>query len=101
MAGIFNWSPELEPVADEDPGAAAAEFAELMAEADVEQDPTRANELYAQGEELGANQRRLRPDSELGSDVCPRSRGCRAPGTERGPGRLPVRFDAAVVVVEE
>ena len=100
MAGVFNWSAELEPVGDADPAAAAAEFTELMAEADIEQDPTRANELYAQGEELVLANAVGVP---IANWVPMFVQKPRLQGTRQGPwtGRLPVRFDAAVVVVEE
>ncbi len=99
MAGVFNWSPELEPVGDADPGAAAAEFADLMAQADVEQDQGRWNELYAQGEELVLSNAVYVPIANW-IPMFVQKPWLR--GTRQGPwtGRLPVRFDAAVVVVE-
>ncbi|MBA3416409.1 MAG: peptide ABC transporter substrate-binding protein [Chloroflexia bacterium] len=99
MAGVFNWSPELEPVGESDPGAAATEFADLMAQADVEQDPNRANELYAQGEELVLANAVYVP---IANWVPMFVQKPWLQGTRQGAwtGRLPVRFDAAVVVVE-
>jgi ABC-type transport system substrate-binding protein len=100
MAGVFNWSPELEPVGESDPGGSASEFADLMAQADVEQDPDRANELYAQGEELVLTNAVYVP---IANWVPMFVQKPRLRGTRQGAwtGRLPVRFDAAVVVVEE
>ena len=99
MAGLYNWSPDLEPSGDFEPGAAAAEFAELMAQADVEQDPARMNQLYAQGEELVLTNAVYVP---IATWVPMFVQKPWLVGTRQGTwtGRLPVRFDAAVVVVE-
>jgi oligopeptide transport system substrate-binding protein len=51
MAGVFNWSQDLEPLGG-DPGAAAASFADLIAQADVELDGAKRNDLYRQAETL-------------------------------------------------
>jgi len=99
MAGFFNWSPDLEPSGEFDPGAAAAQFADLMAQADVEQDPDRMNELYAEGEELVLTNAVYIP---IANWIPMFVQKPWLVGTRQGTwtGRLPVRFDAAVVVVE-
>lgn len=52
MKGVFNWSAEVPPKGGYDPGADAKKFDALMAQADVEQDINKANDLYDQGEAL-------------------------------------------------
>lgn len=52
MKGTFNWRADLPDTGDYTPGKDAAKFDELMAQADIEQDPAKMVDLYAQGEEL-------------------------------------------------
>lgn len=98
MDGVFNWSPDLAPVGDYDPGADAAAFAELMAEADVEQDQAARNELYRQGEQLVLKNAVYAPIAHWIPMFLQKPW---LQGTRQGPwtGRLPVLFDQDVVVV--
>ncbi len=97
MAGVFNWSPDLEPSANFDPGADAAAFTELMAEADTEQDEATRNDLYRQGEELVLQNAVYIP---IANWIPMFVQKPWLLGTRHGPwtGRLPVLFDAEVVV---
>lgn len=99
MAGVFNWAPDLEPSGGFDPGADAAAFADLMARAEVEQDPAVRNDLYRQGEELVLNNAVYVP---IATWIPAFVQKPRLQGTRQGSwtGRLPALFDNAVVVVE-
>ena len=99
MAGVFNWSPDLEPTGG-DPGAAAASFADLVARADVELDANVRNDLYRQAETLVLENAVYVP---IGNWVPMFVQKPWLEGTRQGPwtGRLPVLFDQNVVVVEE
>jgi oligopeptide transport system substrate-binding protein len=99
MAGVFNWSPDLEPLGG-DPGAAAATFAELVAQADVELDAGVRNDLYRQAEALVLENAVYVP---IGNWVPMFVQKPWLEGTRQGPwtGRLPILFDQNVVVVEE
>lgn len=98
MKGYFNWSPDLEPSRDFDPGADAATFDDLMARAELEQDEATRNDLYRQGEELVLRNAVCVP---LGNWVQMFVQKPWLQGTKQGPwtGRLPVRFDKDVVVL--
>jgi oligopeptide transport system substrate-binding protein len=52
MKGRFNWSADLPDKGGFTPGKDAKQFDELMAQADVEQDQAKMNDLYRQGEAL-------------------------------------------------
>ncbi len=98
MVGWFNWSPELEAVDDQSPGDAAAEFEELIAAANESTDQDARNDAHRQAEQLLLDNAVYVP---LGHWV---QRYLQKPwlqGTRQGPwsGRIPVRFDADVVVI--
>ncbi|MDQ3043676.1 MAG: peptide ABC transporter substrate-binding protein [Chloroflexota bacterium] len=99
MTGVFNWTADIEPIGDFDPGADARRFDELMAQADVERDNDARNELYRQGEELVLLNAVYIP---LGHWVQYYVQKPWLRGTRQGPwtGRLPVWFNQDVVVVE-
>jgi oligopeptide transport system substrate-binding protein len=99
MSGVFNWSPDLEPIGG-DPGAAAASFADLVAQADVELDAAVRNDLYRQAEALVLENAVYVP---IGNWVPTFVQKPWLQGTRQGPwtGRLPILFDQNVVVVEE
>jgi ABC-type transport system substrate-binding protein len=99
MSGVFNWSPDLEPIGG-DPGAAAASFADLVAQADVELDAAVRNDLYRQAEALVLENAVYVP---IGNWVPMFVQKPWLQGTRQGPwtGRLPILFDQNVVVVEE
>lgn len=99
MAGVFNWSPDLEPIGG-DPGAAAAEFAELVAQADVELDTATRNDLYRQAEALALENAVYVP---AGNWVPMFVQKPWLQGARQGPwtGRLPILFDQNVVVLAE
>jgi oligopeptide transport system substrate-binding protein len=99
MQGIFNWSPDLEPIGG-DPGAAAASFAELVAQADVELDAATRNDLYRQAEALVLDNAVYVP---IANWVPMFLQKPWLQGTRQGPwtGRLPALFDQSVVVVQE
>jgi oligopeptide transport system substrate-binding protein len=99
MAGVFNWSPDLEPIGG-DPGAAAASFADLVARADVELDAEGRNNLYQQAEALVLENAVYVP---IANWVPMFVQKPWLEGTRQGPwtGRLPVLFDQNVVVVQE
>ncbi|MBA3378567.1 MAG: hypothetical protein H0T93_06770 [Chloroflexia bacterium] len=97
MVGWFNWSPELEGVEDQSPGDAAAEFEEHIADANGTTDQNARNDAHRQAEQLVLDNVVYVP---LGHWV---QRYLQKPwlqGTRQGPwsGRIPVRFDADVVV---
>jgi oligopeptide transport system substrate-binding protein len=98
MDGVFNWSPDLEPIGG-DPGAAAAQFAELVAQADVALDAAARNDLYRQAEALVLENAVYVP---IGNWVPAFVQKPWLQGTRQGPwtGRLPILFDQNVVVVE-
>ena len=99
MQGIFNWSPELEPLGG-DPGAAAAAFTDLVNRADVELDGATRNDLYRQAETLVLENAVYVPIANW-VPVFVQKPWLR--GTRQGPwtGRLPILFDKDVVVVQE
>jgi oligopeptide transport system substrate-binding protein len=99
MTGVFNWSPDLEPIGG-DPGAAAATFAELVGQADVELDANVRNDLYQQAEAMVLENAVYVP---IGNWVPMFVQKPWLEGTRQGPwtGRLPILFDQNVVVVEE
>ncbi len=97
MAGWFNWSPDLEPIDGQAPGEAAASFQELIASANGTADQDARNDAHRQAEQLLLDNAVYVP---LGHWV---QRYLQKPwlqGTRQGPwsGRIPVRFDAEVVV---
>jgi oligopeptide transport system substrate-binding protein len=98
MAGIFNWSPDLE-AAGGDPGAAAAQFADLVAKADVELDANTRNDLYQQAETLVLDNAVYVPIANWAPMFVQKPW---LQGTRQGPwtGRLPALFDKDVVVVQ-
>lgn len=98
MDGVFNWSPDLEPIGGE-PGAAAAEFSELVAQADVELDAAARNDLYRQAEALVLENAVYVP---IANWVPAFVQKPWLQGARQGPwtGRLPILFDQNVVVVE-
>ncbi len=98
MDGVFNWSPDLEPIGG-DPGAAAAQFAELVAQADVALDAAVRNDLYRQAEALVLENAVYVP---IANWVPAFVQKPWLQGTRQGPwtGRLPILFDQNVVVVE-
>jgi ABC-type transport system substrate-binding protein len=99
MSGVFNWSPDLEPIGG-DPGAAAAAFAELVAQADVELDAAARNDLYRQAEALVLENAVYVP---IANWVPMFVQKPWLQGTRQGPwtGRLPILFDQNVIVVQE
>jgi oligopeptide transport system substrate-binding protein len=98
MQGVFNWLPDLEPIGG-DPGAAAASFAELVTQADVELDAAVRNDLYRQAETLVLDNAVYVP---IANWVPMFVQKPWLQGTRQGPwtGRLPILFDQDVVVVE-
>ncbi|CAA9527013.1 MAG: Oligopeptide ABC transporter, periplasmic oligopeptide-binding protein OppA [uncultured Thermomicrobiales bacterium] len=98
MRGVFNWSADLEPSGDFDPGADAATLDDLVGRADIEQDEATRNDLYRQAEELVLRNAVYVP---LGNWVQMFVQKPWLQGTRQGPwtGRLPVRFDQDVVVL--
>ena len=99
MQGYLNWSPDLEPVGGYDPGADAQAFADLMDEADLEQDEAARNDLYRQGEELVLKNAVYVP---IANWIPMFVQKPWLQGTRQGPwtGRLPVQFDKDVVVLK-
>ena len=99
MNGIFNWSPDLEPIGG-DPGADAATFADLVSRADVELDAATRNDLYRQAEELVLNNAVYVP---IANWVPMYVQKPWLQGTRQGPwtGRLPILFDKDVVVLQQ
>ena len=98
MAGWFNWNADLEDQGDFTPGADAAEFDELTAQADRELDESARNEAYRAAEELALRNAVYAP---LGNWVQMFVQKPWLTGTKQGPwtGRLPIRFDSEVVVL--
>lgn len=98
MQGVFNWATDLPAAGDFDPGADAATFADLIDQADAEQDQATRNDLYRQGEELVLRNAVYVPIANW-IPVYVQKPWLR--GTRQGPwtGRLPVLFDRDVVVV--
>lgn len=98
MAGVFNWSTDLEPSGDFAPGADAAAFADLVAQADTEQDEASRNDLYRQAEELALANAVYVPIANWIPIFVQKPW---LQGTKQGPwtGRLPVLFDQDVVVL--
>ncbi len=97
MVGWFNWSPDLEGVDDQSPGEAAAGFEELIVTANRSTDQAERNDAHRQAEQVLLDNVVYVP---LGHWV---QRYVQKPwlqGTRQGPwsGRIPVRFDAEVVV---
>jgi oligopeptide transport system substrate-binding protein len=98
MAGYVNWATDLPAIGDYDPGADAQVFADLMAQADVEQDEAARNDLYRQGEELVLKNAVYVP---IANWIPMFVQKPWLQGTRQGPwtGRLPVQFDKDVVVL--
>ncbi len=97
MRGVFNWDADNETAGEFDPGADASSFESLCDDADLSRDEDERNALFAQAEELLLANAVYVP---LGYWV---QRYVQKPwllGTKQGPwtGRLPVWFDAEVVV---
>jgi ABC-type transport system substrate-binding protein len=100
MTGVFNWKADLEAKGGFDPGADAATFDELMAQADVEQDQETRESLYRQGEELVLKNAVYVP---MGNGVPMFVEKPYLKNTRQGPwtlGSLPIWFDKEVVVVK-
>ncbi|MCC6944250.1 MAG: ABC transporter substrate-binding protein [Thermomicrobiales bacterium] len=99
MRGIFNWHEGIEAVGDFDPGADAATFESITDDADVDGDEASRNETYRQAEELLLNNAVYIP---LGYWIQMFVQKPYIQGTRQGPwtGRLPVKFDADVVVLQ-
>lgn len=99
MQGVFNWSPDLEPLGG-DPGAAAQQFADLVAQADVALDTATRNDLYRQAEALVLENAVYVP---IANWVPMFVQKPWLQGTRQGPwtGRLPILFDKDVVVLAE
>ena len=98
MAGWFNWNPDLEESGDYDPGEAAEDFASFTADADVELDEDKRDDLYNRPEELLLQNAVYVP---LGTWTQMYVQKPWLQGTRQGAwtGRLPVLFDQDVVVV--
>jgi oligopeptide transport system substrate-binding protein len=98
MNGVFNWSPDLEPIGG-DPGEAAAQFADLVAQADVALDTAARNDLYRQAEALVLENAVYVPIANWAPSFVQKPW---LQGTRQGPwtGRLPILFDQNVVVTE-
>jgi oligopeptide transport system substrate-binding protein len=99
MQGVFNWSPDLEALGG-DPGAAAAQFSDLVASANVELDTTTRNDLYAQAEAIALENAVYVP---IANWVPMFVQKPWLQGTKQGPwtGRLPILFDQDVVVLQQ
>lgn len=98
MRGIFNWNEELETSGDFDPGADAATFEAITDDADLDSDEASRNDTYRQAEELVLSNAVYIP---LGYWIQMFVQKPYVQGTRQGPwtGRLPVKFDAEVVVL--
>jgi oligopeptide transport system substrate-binding protein len=98
MEGVFNWATDLPAAGEFDPAADASAFADLMAQADAEQDEATRNDLYRQGEELVLRNAVYAP---IANWIPMFVQKPWLQGTKQGPwtGRLPVLFDQDVVVV--
>jgi len=97
MAGWFNWSPELTGLDGQAPGEGVAGFNDLIAGANESTESEARNEAYRLAEQILIENAVYVP---LGHWV---QRYVQKPwlqGTRQGPwsGRIPVRFDADVVV---
>ncbi|MBA2470236.1 MAG: hypothetical protein H0V37_12595 [Chloroflexia bacterium] len=97
MAGWFNWSPELTGIDGQAPGETATQFIDLIATANASTDAETRNEAHRMAEQILIDNAVYVP---LGHWV---QRYLQKPwlqGTRQGPwsGRIPVRFDADVVV---
>jgi oligopeptide transport system substrate-binding protein len=99
MQGVFNWAPDLEPLGG-DPGAAAQQFADLVARADVELDQNTRNDLYRQAEALVLENAVYVP---IANWVPMFLQKPWLSGTRQGSwtGRLPALFDQNVVVLQQ
>lgn len=99
MKGAFNWSEDLAASGDFDPGGDAKRFNDLTAQADVEQDAAKRNDLYRQAEELVLKNAVYVP---IGNWVQMFVQKPYVQGTRQGPwtGRIPVLFDKDVVVLK-
>lgn len=99
MSGVFNWNPDIEPVGDYDPGADAANFQDLVDQADEEQDEGTRNDQYNQAEALLLENAVYVP---LGYWVQMYVQNPNLQGTRQGPwtGRIPVLFDKNVVLAQ-
>jgi oligopeptide transport system substrate-binding protein len=99
MQGVFNWSPDLEPIGG-DPGAAAQQFADLVARADVELDQNTRNDLYRQAETLVLENAVYVP---IANWVPMFLQKPWLSGTRQGSwtGRFPALFDQDVVVLQQ
>jgi ABC-type transport system substrate-binding protein len=98
MAGVFNWSAEIEPVEDQEVGPASTQFDELIAQANSSTEDGERNALHREAEQLLLDNAVYVP---LGHWV---QRFVQKPwltGTRQGPwsGSIPVRFDEAVLVL--
>jgi ABC-type transport system substrate-binding protein len=98
MRGIFNWATDLPAVGGFDPAADAAAFVDLAGRADQERDPATRNDLYRQAEELALKNAVYVP---IANWIPMYVQKPWLQGTKQGTwtGRLPVLFDAEVVVV--
>ncbi len=98
MRGIFNWDEDLEAIGGFDPGADASEFESITDDADQDPDEASRNETYRRAEELLLNNAVYIP---LGYWIQMYVQKPYVQGTRQGPwtGRLPVIFDADVVVL--
>ncbi len=99
MNGYYNWSEDLEAVSDDyNPGEDAKKFNDLVTQAEVEKDEATRNDLYRQAETLVLENAVYAP---LGNWIQMYVQKPWLQGTKQGPwtGRLPILFDAEVVVV--
>lgn len=99
MQGVFNWAPDLEALGG-DPGAAAQQFADLVARADIELDAATRNDLYRQAEALVLENAVYVP---IGNWVPMFLQKPWLSGTRQGSwtGRFPALFDQQVVVLQQ
>src|SRR5918994_3891916 len=99
MAGVLNWNTDLAESGEFRPGEEAARFDEVTRQADITQDQDERNALYQEAEELLLRNAVYIP---LGHWVQSFVQKPWLTGTRQGPwsGRLPVRFDRNVAVVE-
>lgn len=99
MEGAFNWNSDIEASGDFDPGADSTAFDDLVTRADIERDQQTRNDLYRQAEELVLKNAVYVP---IANWVPMYLQKPWLSGTKQGPwtGRLPVRFDKDVVVLQ-
>ncbi len=99
MNGVFNWSADLAESGEFTPGRDAERFDEATRQADVTLDQQTRNALYREAEELMLRNAVYIP---LGHWVQEFVQKPWLTGTRQGPwsGRIPVRFDHKVVVLE-